>query len=114
MTTAPISGGSLYDPSRMEEVWSWVHELRRCVTARQAALELGVTRGAAVALLADLPFHRGSDHEYEVNYSRVARGGDGRMSKSRAHVMPVLPHAQRHMVWIASYVLSDLVARSTF
>ena len=52
MTTAPISGGSLYDPSRMEEVWSWVHELRRCVTARQAALELGMTRGAAVALLA--------------------------------------------------------------
>lgn len=67
----------LYEPSHLSEVQAWVHDLRRCVTTRATALELGITRRAAAALLADLP-SAGNDNgqggnKYEVHYSRVVR-----------------------------------------
>lgn len=64
----------LYEPSHLLEAASWVHDLRRCVTTRSAALELGITRRAAAALLADLPANeQGGGAKYEVHYSRVVR-----------------------------------------
>jgi len=71
----------LYDPSHLPEAVSWVHDLRRCVTTRSAALELGITRRAAAALLADLPTAQGGTTtdgaKYEVHFSRVVRREDG-------------------------------------
>lgn len=71
----------LYDPSHLPEAVSWVHDLRRCVTTRSAALELGITRRAAAALLADLPTAQGGTTtdgaKYEVHFSRVVRRKDG-------------------------------------
>jgi len=70
----------LYDPSHLPEAVSWVHDLRRCVTTRSAALELGITRRAAAALLADLPTAQGGSNndgaKYEVHFSRVVRKED--------------------------------------
>ena len=69
----------LYEPSHLLEATSWVHDLRRCVTTRSAALELGITRRAAAALLADLATGTASEQgggtgaKYEVHYSRVVR-----------------------------------------
>ena len=63
----------LYEPSHLLEATSWVHDLHRCVTTRSAALELGITRRAAAALLADLPANEQGGAKYEVHYSRVVR-----------------------------------------
>ena len=67
----------LYEPSHLLEATSWVHDLHRCVTTRSAALELGITRRAAAALLADLTStaneQGGAGAKYEVHYSRVVR-----------------------------------------
>ena len=66
----------LYEPSHLSEVQAWVHDLRRCVTTRGTALELGITRRAAAALLADLPSAGNNGqggNKYEVHYSRVVR-----------------------------------------
>ena len=63
----------LYEPSHLHELTSWVHDLHRCVTTRSAALELGITRRAAAALLADLPANEQGGAKYEVHYSRVVR-----------------------------------------
>ena len=68
---------TLYDPSHLLEATSWVHDLHRCVTTRSAALELGITRRAAAALLADLATgaanEQGGGAKYEVHFSRVVR-----------------------------------------
>ena len=53
----------------MDEVWSWVHDERKCVTSFKVAMTLGVSRTLASALLRDLPLHRdngGGDVKYEV------------------------------------------------
>ena len=70
----------LYEPSHLHELTSWVHDLHRCVTTRSAALELGLTRRAAAALLTDLIVGGGDaqaqgsgETKYEVHYSRVVR-----------------------------------------
>ena len=65
----------LYEPSHLLEATSWVHDLHRCVTTRSAALELGLTRRAAAALLTDLigSGQGNGETKYEVHYSRVVR-----------------------------------------
>jgi hypothetical protein len=58
-----------YSSDQMDEVWSWVHDERKCVTSFKVAMTLGVSRTLASVLLRDLPLHRdngGGDVKYEV------------------------------------------------
>jgi len=52
----------------MEEVWSWVHNERKCVTSFQVAMTLGVSRTVASFLLRDLPLHKEMPHDDDVMY----------------------------------------------
>lgn len=56
----------------MEEVWSWVHDERQCVTSFSVAMRLGVSRMVASSLLRDLPLHQGTkdDIMYEVTKAK--------------------------------------------
>lgn len=79
-TTAAMASSSApppYDPSDMEQLRSWVHDDGRCVTAKSVMLDLGVSRGMASRMMADLPsFGGGAGEEmYEVHATTVAREG---------------------------------------
>lgn len=52
----------------MDEVWSWVHDERKCVTSFTVAMRLGVSRTVASLLLRDLPLHQENNNDimYEV------------------------------------------------
>lgn len=42
-----------YNSDQLEEISSWIHDERRCVTAKSIALTLGVSRMVASKLLKD-------------------------------------------------------------
>jgi len=50
---------------QLEELYSKVHDERKCVTAKALSLEMGITRTAAAALLEELPYFRIGEKDYD-------------------------------------------------
>jgi hypothetical protein len=49
---------------QMDEVWSWIHNDKRCVTTQTVSLAMGLPRSVAASLLFDLSKKKG-DYSYE-------------------------------------------------
>lgn len=50
---------------QLEEVWSWIHNERRCVTVQTVSLSMGMSRSDASSLLAQIPGFQSGDYSYE-------------------------------------------------
>jgi len=77
----------------MEEVWSWIHNERRCVTTKTVSLSMGLPRSEASALLAKLPSYKTGDYSYECTKCCMSQK-DGKTGE--CNVMCVFYRAFQH------------------
>ncbi len=53
---------------QMEELYSKIHDERKCVTTKSLSLEMGITRSEAASLLEALPYFRQDEEAKEKVY----------------------------------------------
>ena len=53
---------------QMEELYSKIHDERKCITTKSLSLEMGITRSEAASLLEALPYFRQNEQTEETVY----------------------------------------------
>lgn len=61
---------------QLEEVWSWIHNERRCVTIQTVSLAMGMARSQASLLLRKIPTHKPGEYSYECTKCCISQKND--------------------------------------
>jgi hypothetical protein len=61
-----MTNSDSYNNDQLEEVWTWLHDEKRCVTTQTVSLTMGLPRTVAAALLQNVVKYKDNSDKYEV------------------------------------------------